>query len=475
MIMHRPISLTTLGLTFPQKVCFTGFSAQIHYGMRIAIIGRNGCGKSTLLKMLQGYFTAFEGEICVPQDICFGYVPQETDRFAGSSGGQRLNEALTQALAKGPNVLLLDEPTNHLDTQNRRSLMRLLQKFPGTLIVISHDPELLRTGVDTLWHIDQGKVTVFSGNYEDYEQDIRRKRSRTEEELRMLDRQKKQTHTDLMKEQARAKKSRSQGEKHITQRKWPTVVSGAKARRAEQTSGLKKKEVHHKKEELLYKLSEVRLPEILMPKFSLQASEINPSKTIMSIQDGSCGYDSPFLEGIFLSLSACGRLAVTGNNGSGKSTLAKAILNEGDVTRGGDWATPRRDDIGYLDQHYATLPFQKSVLETIQALAPAWSLEEVRRHLNDFLFRKNEEVTAFISTLSGGEKARLSLAQIAAKPPKLLILDEITNNLDLETRTHVAQVLKTYPGAMIVISHDTDFLKEIGVQEFYHLGEKKKR
>jgi ATPase subunit of ABC transporter with duplicated ATPase domains len=278
-----------------------------------------------------------------------------------------------------------------------------------------------------------------------------------------------------MKEQARAKKSRSQGEKHITQRKWPTVVSGAKARRAEQTSGLKKKEIHHKKQELLYRLSEMRLPETIVPKFALQASEIDPLKTIMSIQDGSCGHGVPFLKGIFLSLGACGRLTVTGDNGAGKSTLAKAILNEGDVMRWGDWTTPKRDDIGYLDQHYATLPFQKSVLETIQALAPAWSLEEVRCHLNDFLFRKNEEVTALVSTLSGGEKARLSLAQIAAKTPKLLILDEITNNLDLETRTHVAQVLKTYPGAMIVISHDTDFLKEIGVQEFYHLGEKKKR
>ena len=105
------------------------------------------------------------------------------------------------------------------------------------------------------------------------------------------------------------------------------------------------------------------------------------------------------------------------------------------------------------------------MLETIADLVPHLPHTEIRRHLNDFLFRKNEEVNALVSTLSGGEKARLSLAQIAAKTPKLLILDEITNNLDLETKEHVMQVLKAYPGAMIIISHDADFLEEIGISE----------
>lgn len=123
------------------------------------------------------------------------------------------------------------------------------------------------------------------------------------------------------------------------------------------------------------------------------------------------------------------------------------------------------EDIGYLDQHYGTLNPDKTVLETIADLVPHLPHAEIRRHLNDFLFRKNEEVNALVSTLSGGEKARLSLAQIAAKTPKLLILDEITNNLDLETKEHVTQVLKAYPGAMIIISHEADFLEEIGISE----------
>jgi ATPase subunit of ABC transporter with duplicated ATPase domains len=140
------------------------------------------------------------------------------------------------------------------------------------------------------------------------------------------------------------------------------------------------------------------------------------------------------------------------------------------VIKSGNWYAPKISDIGYLDQHYGTLHAEKTVLETIAELVPTWPHIEVRRHLNDFLFRKNEEVNALVSTLSGGEKARLSLAQIAAETPKLLILDEITNNLDLETKEHVVQVLREFPGAMIVISHDSDFLEEIGISEVVNVG-----
>jgi ATPase subunit of ABC transporter with duplicated ATPase domains len=101
----------------------------------------------------------------------------------------------------------------------------------------------------------------------------------------------------------------------------------------------------------------------------------------------------------------------------------------------------------------------------------SWTHAEVRCHLNDFLFRKNEEVNAVVEQLSGGEKVRLCLAQIAAQTPKLLLLDEITNNLDLETKGHVIEVLRDYPGAMIVISHEDDFLKEIGIKDYYEVVE----
>ncbi len=273
-----------------------------------------------------------------------------------------------------------------------------------------------------------------------------------------------------MREQDRAAKSKAKGKKSIQQRKWPSVVSKAKALRAEVTSGNKKSAIDHKKQKLTEQLSNLVLPEIILPKFSLNSSDIG-DYTIVSINDASVGYtvDNPLLRGVNLSLNSRKRIAILGENGSGKSTMVKAILDDVNVKKTGDWHVPKRADIGYLDQHYSTLDTDKTILESISSLVSSWSHSEVRCHLNDFLFRKNEEVNSYIGQLSGGEKARLTLAQIAAITPRLLILDEITNNLDLETKSHIINVIKHYPGAMIVISHDTDFLKEIGIHDCYNV------
>ena len=156
---------------------------------------------------------------------------------------------------------------------------------------------------------------------------------------------------------------------------------------------------------------------------------------------------------------------ILGENGSGKTTLVKAILGDPSIERSGEWSLIDPMHIGYLDQHYQTLDPQKTVFETIQAIASEKQDAEIRCLLNDFLFRKNEQVEARVNTLSGGERARLSLCQIGARTPRLLILDEVTNNLDLETRDHVIQVLQEYPGGLIIISHDQDFLHQIEIEK----------
>lgn len=467
--MHKPIQFESLGLSFPHKNCFTDFTGQIPYGSRIAIIGRNGSGKSTLLRILAGLIPPFDGDIHFPKDMRIGFVPQIIDTFDSFSGGQRFNKALTQALALDPTMLMLDEPTNHLDHNNRQSLMRMLHAFAGTLIMVTHDVELLQSLVGSIWHIDNGKVHVFSGCYDDYIREVENQRASIEADTRILNRQKRQMHDDLMKEQARAKSSRLRGEKHIQQRKWPTIVSESKALLSQETSGRKKTAISHKKQEITDRLSSLRVAEIIQPKFTLTGVESN--QTLVTVSDGSVGYlaNSPILQNVSLSIKACDRIAIQGNNGSGKSTLIKAILGDERVIKQGNWIVPKPEDIGYLDQYYGTLLPSKTVLETISCLLAGKPYVDIRKHLNDFLFRKNEEVDALVSTLSGGEKARLSLAQIAAMMPKLLMLDEMTNNLDLPTREHVIQVLKAYPGAMIVISHDTGFLTTIGVTGSYHL------
>lgn len=466
-MMHKPIQVKNISLSFPHKICFENFTSQILSTNRIGIIGRNGSGKSTLLKMIMGLIVPTEGSIDIPQDIVFGYVPQIVETFEFHSGGERLNKALTKALSLHPNVLLLDEPTNHLDLRNRKTLIRMLSTFTATLIIVSHDVECLRTCVDTIWHIDPPYIHIFHGDYDDYFREIRYRRSAIEQKISDLNQQKKATHAALMKEQERTKKRKAHGEKKYAGDK---ISLRSAQGRGQMTSNKKRKYIHQQKESTINKLQTYHLPKIILPKFSLNEVDVQ-EKTVLSISHGSVSYDSlPILRDINLTLGGQERIAIKGDNGSGKSTLFKAIRRDAAVKTSGNWHLPRVDDIGYLDQHYATLNSEKTALEIIHDAMPENSYAEIRQYLNDFLFRKNEEVNALVSTLSGGERVRLSLCQIAAKTPRLLLLDEITNNLDLETREYVIQVLNDYPGALIIISHDEDFLKRIRAEYNYKIS-----
>ena len=157
MLMHKLIQFKNVSFTLPHKICFKDFDATLPCGHRIVITGRNGSGKSTLLNLLRGVIGPTHGEIKVPEDVIIGHVPQVIEEFDSLSGGQRFNRALTQALSNDPNVLLLDEPTNHLDYGNRKSLMRMLNSYSGTLVIASHDLQLLRNCIDIIWHIDNGR------------------------------------------------------------------------------------------------------------------------------------------------------------------------------------------------------------------------------------------------------------------------------------------------------------------------------
>lgn len=401
--MHKPIQLKSISFFLPNKTCFSDFSAQINYGDKIAIIGRNGSGKSTLLKMLLGELKCSNGTLIVPIEATLGYVPQVINNFECLSGAQRFNKALSESLAKSPDVLLLDEPTNHLDYHNRKSLLRMLRSYSGTLIVATHDTELLRSCIDTLWHIDDGKIHIFSGNYDDYMRESHTKRSAIEKELSHLSQQKKAMHECLMQEQLRAVKSKAKGKKSIEQRKWPTIVSVIKATRGEETSGRNKAAINHKKQKLSEELSNLRLPEIINPKFSLPSTALG-EHTLVAISNGTISYpgNQQLLTNINLSLGSHSRIAIKGNNGSGKSTLVKAIMGGCNILKTGIWHTPKTQDIGYIDQHYNTLDPNFSVLHAIGQLMSNCSHAEVRCHLNNFLFRKNEEVNAIVNTLSGG-------------------------------------------------------------------------
>jgi ATPase subunit of ABC transporter with duplicated ATPase domains len=177
-IMSRQvIGIENYELSFSHKVCIKGFTQGISAGDRIALIGRNGSGKSLLLRSIWGDWENFTGRITRTDGAIFAFVPQIFDGADGLSCGQRFNQKLSQALTHTPDVLLLDEPTNHLDSHNRRSLMAMLNRFPGTLLFATHDEELLHQCARTLWHLEDGEIHVFHGHYADYRRDWDQRRA----------------------------------------------------------------------------------------------------------------------------------------------------------------------------------------------------------------------------------------------------------------------------------------------------------
>ena len=463
-------SVHQLSLIYPEKICFELFDASIVSGQRIAVVGDNGSGKTSLLRMIAGRSVILDGAIHFNQDIPIGYVPQIPDGFDGLSGAECFQKALSEALSVHPELLILDEPTNHLDTHNRRQLLQFLQYYPGTLLIASHDTQLLSTVPDCFWSISAGKVEQFEGMYEDFLREKEIQYTQLSQQLSRLEQDKKTVHHQLMREQKRAKNSKETGKKSIKNRKWPTIVSHSKAHRASTTMGKKAKQISDKREDIIRQIGAIERPDIIEPKFHLPSGFIS-HKTVMIIKDGAVGYDDTIiLSQINIQLFGQAHLAITGKNGSGKSSLIKAIMNQSDVVKDGDWLVPDEQDIGYLDQHYNQLSVKETVLSTLETIRPDWTHQQIRSHLNDFLFKENSIVYQSVRCLSGGEKARLSLARIAARPPKLLMLDEMTNNLDTTTRNHVIQCLQQYPGPMVVISHDEDFLGQINITEYYHLG-----
>ena len=470
--MHKPIIFKELSINFKHTTCIDCFSAQVNYGDRIAIIGKNGSGKTSLLNVMLDKLEPSSGAVLIPDDVKITHVAQVIEDHNILSGGQRFNKSLTKAISASPNVLLLDEPTNHLDKKNRKSLMLMLNRFAGTLIIVTHDAELLRHCVGTLWSIEHTSIQIFSGYYDDYRREQQLKKRALEQKLAKLHRDKKQTHESLMQEQHRAAKSKASGKKSIDNRKWPTVVSKAKVGRSEKTSGRKKSAIMQQKDTLLDELNLLNMPETILPTFSLPPTK-HANEVLLMINDGKIGYlnNEHLLSNIYLSVSNGERVAIHGANGSGKTTLIKAILDRDNVHKEGEWQVLSRQYIGYLDQHYRNIPKDISVLEALSSYVIDWDTTQCRRHLADFLFKGNDGVNINTNHLSGGERVRLSLAMIAANPPKLLILDEITNNLDIETMSHVKNVIAAYPGAILVISHSDDFLHAIRIDKFINVEE----
>lgn len=456
--MHTPIFIKDLDVFFHEKTCFTNFSTTIYSKNRIGIIGQNGSGKTTLLSIIR--------DIALQSNVTVGYVEQLIEDRETLSGGERFNKKLNEELIKNPDILLLDEPTNHLDQCNKNKLMNLIKRFPGTIILVSHDFDILNYSIEQLWHINNEKISIIHDTYENYCQTCEDEREKITLKLKNINAQKKDIHVQKMKQQECSSRKKKHAEKKYGNDKLSLHFAQS---RGDVASNKRTQSLDKEKERLQSDLNNLYVREIIKPNFCIP-SPVKKESVVLSIQNGCVGYnETTILKDIHLFVESNERIAVLGQNGSGKSTLIKAILNDPSVKKSGEWSLHSKA-IGYLDQHYQTLNPNMSVFESVQHLKPTH--EDIRPLLSTFLFKKNEDVHKLIKNLSGGEKARLSLCHLSINSPSILILDEVTNNLDLITKNHVIDVLNAYTGAIIAISHDDTFLKRIKVTSRYQIKDR---
>ncbi len=419
---HSPINISNFTISYTGKNCIDKpFTANIYYGDKIAIIGRNGTGKSSLLSCLAKLNTTHDGSLIIPQDIVCGYVPQIINdqsyyelndelnvdiTYHSLSGGQRFNKALNQALSSHPNVLLLDEPTNHLDAHNKKSLIKFLKKYQGTVIAVTHDEELLQI-FDIIWHVYNNKVTIFNGGYANFLASHQQKQDHLQTSLKELKKEQRSLHTKLMQEQSRAKHSKLKGQNDIKHHKYATVTSLTKAGRGITTAVDKNKQLSEKRQDVISGLNDIFIPEELIPRFNLSSQSSSSTACLVNIINGSIGYKTDqtlqlLLSDINFSLAGNEKMLLQGNNGSGKTTFIKAILSNNNESQGfnnslnfkdtalvrvGNWEVVDNANIGYLDQHYANLTPDLTAVELMQQYAPKMTMPEIRDHLNSYLLR----------------------------------------------------------------------------------------
>src|SRR6201996_9625668 len=337
------------------------------------------------------------------------------------SGGWRMRVALAAILFASPDLLLLDEPTNYLDLEGVLWLENFLQKYRGTVVIVSHDRDLLNTAAEFILHMERGKLTLYTGNYDTFVE--------TRAAKRALD-------VAFAKKQEAA---RAHMQAFVDRFK-------AKASKASQAQSRMK---------MLARMAVANVPvdEHVAPIRIPEATAASPP--LITMDRASVGYEAgkPILTGLSFRFDPEDRIALLGKNGNGKSTLAKLLAGKLEAMNG-EFPPARKLVVGYFAQHQAEeLDTNITPIQTLQHFRPKLTLEQVRGQLGGFGFGADKVQTS-VGKLSGGERARLMLALTTLDKPNLLILDEPTNHLDIDARNELLTALNDFDGAVILVSHD---------------------
>jgi ATPase subunit of ABC transporter with duplicated ATPase domains len=518
--MPTSISCTSLSFTWPDgSPVFEGLDVTFGPG-RTGLVGVNGSGKSTLLKLIADELAPADGAVHVAGEV--GYLPQnvtldtslkvdealgiaaqraalhaieagdvaeehfetvgddwdveeralatlgelglghvELDRTIGEvSGGESVLLRLAALLLRRPDVLLLDEPTNNLDLYARRRLYAAVESWPGVMIVVSHDRELLDL-VDQIADLRSGEITWYGGNFSAYEEALATEQEAAERMVRVAEADLKKQKRELVDAQVKLARRKRYGQKMWDQKREPKIVMGARKRAAQESAG--KHRIMHEgrlaeaKDRLDEAVEAVRDDDEI--RVDLPYTAVPPGRGVLTLRGLELVYGARVAGGF--DLHGPERIALIGRNGAGKTTLLRTIAGELAPVAGEATAhVPLR----FLPQRLDVLDGELSVAENVARFAPGATNNRIRARLARFLFR-GARADQKAATLSGGERFRATLAalMLAEPAPQLLMLDEPTNNLDMASVRQLTTALESYEGALLVASHDLPFLESIGI------------
>jgi ATPase subunit of ABC transporter with duplicated ATPase domains len=382
------------------------------------------------------------------------------------SGGQKTKVFLAGISIHQPEIVLLDEPSNHLDISGRKLLYRFLDSSASTTVVVSHDRTLLNQ-LDTLYELNKRGIIVYGGNYDFYAEQKEIEKNALNQQLKNKEKALRKAKEIERETIERQQKTDTRGKKQQKKEGTPKVMMDKLKNDAEKTTAHLQGVHKEKIGAISQHLSELRkeLPERDKMKFGFDSSTLHKGKILVSVQNVNHAYEKTFLwsEALHFQITSGERICLTGTNGSGKTTLIKLILGTIEPKCGVIERANNRTV--YIDQDYSLINNQLNVYEQAQTFNYSVLQEhEVKIRLNRFLFAKDYWDKP-CRLLSGGERMRLMLCclTIANQSPDIIVLDEPTNNLDIQNIEILTEAINEYQGTLIVVSHDRYFLEQIQI------------